>query len=329
MKENDKRTGFYVSRETTKSSKCDIVNVAFLLVLSIINVVFSAKIHLWLFLTLCNLSLIIIIFYIVSRFESKPDSEKYSSDIKNSLFRIIRFWYGVPLILYFFKEVYLIINLINSPLIDHSLVLIDRSIFGVDPTLWILRFENPIITEILQIVYFLYYIVIVIYGLELYLWKRYDEFKFGAMVIFLGFYLCYIAYMFLPAVGPRFYLHDFTSINSELPGLFFTDWIRHFLNFAESIPANVLNPQDYVQRDAMPSAHAEIAILLAYLSKKIRSRSFYFYLPYCILMILSTVYLRYHYVIDIIAGGLMALITIWFASLISKGGLKQPDVIDT
>jgi membrane-associated phospholipid phosphatase len=260
----------------------------------------------------------VLIIYIVNKYESKPDNEKYSSNLKNSAVRILRFWYGVPLILYFFKEVYMIINLINSPLIDSTLINIDYSIFGINPTQWVSSFDNPLLTELLEIVYFLYYIVIIIYGLELYLRKRYDEFKFGAFIIFLGFYLCYIAYMFFPAVGPRFFLHNFSLIDKELPGLFFTDWIRHFLNFAESIPANVPNPQDYVQRDAMPSAHAEIAILLAYLSRKVRSRSFYFYFPYCILMIIATVYLRYHYVIDIIAGGLMAVITIWLSGIINK-----------
>lgn len=299
-------------------SYADLVNMVFLLILSIISIIFSSKIYLWPVLTLCNILLIFLIGFIVYKYESKPAAEKEMRSFPITFSRILRFWYGVPLIIYFFKQVYLIINLINAPLCDSMLIKIDLAVFGVNPTQWIFRFENPLITEILQIIYLIYYLVIIVYGLELYLWKRYDEFKFATLVLFLGFYLCYLAYMVFPAVGPRFYLHNFSSINSEMPGLFFTDWIRQFLNFAESIPQNVPNPQDYVQRDAMPSAHAEIAILLAYLSKRIRSRSFYFYLPYCILMIISTIYLRYHYAIDIIAGGLMAVVTIMLAVVINR-----------
>jgi membrane-associated phospholipid phosphatase len=294
----------------------DIVNLAFLIILSAIDIFSHVKIFCWYQLVIGNLIFLIVIMYVVYRYESKTDEEKSAMEGKFSISRILRFWYAVPLIIFFFKEVYLIINLINAPTYDTTLIYFDRWIFGVDPTQWIYRFENPFLTEILQIIYFLYYIVIVIYGLELYLWRRYDEFKYAIFIIFLGFYLCYLLYMVFPAVGPRFYLHDFKAINTELPGVFITKWIRQFLDFAESIPANVRNPQDYVQRDAMPSAHIVIAILLVYLSKKIKSRSFYFYLPYCILMIISTIYLRYHYVVDIIAGGIIAVITIWTVKLL-------------
>jgi membrane-associated phospholipid phosphatase len=98
--------------------------------------------------------------------------------------------------------------------------------------------------------------------------------------------------------------------------------MRSFLNFGESIPAGVANPQDYVQRDAMPSLHAEIAILLAYLSKKLKLRSFYFYFPYSLLMIISTIYLRYHYVVDIAAGAAAALVTVWIAKVVYGKRLK-------
>jgi membrane-associated phospholipid phosphatase len=124
-----------------------------------------------------------------------------------------------------------------------------------------------------------------------------------------------VLYLIFPAVGPRFHLHNFYSIDTELPGLFLTKPLRVILNFGESIPAGIANPQDYVQRDAMPSLHAEIAILLAYLSKKLKLKSFYFYLPYCILMLIATVYLRYHYVIDLIAGAALAVAALWIGKL--------------
>lgn len=266
-----------------------------------------------------NLILICLIVFIVCKYESKTDFEREALDSKFSFLKITRFWYAIPLILICFKEVYLIIYLLYSSDYDALLIKIDQDMFGVNPTQWIYKFSNPLLTEVLQIIYLIYYLVIIVYGLELYLWRRFDEFKYATFVILVGFFSAYLIYMLFPAVGPRFYLHDFKAIDRELPGILFTDWIRAILNIGESIPANVPNPQDYVQRDAMPSAHAEIAILLAYLSRKIRSKSFYFYLPYCILMIISTIYLRYHYVIDIIAGLLLAVITVVFCNSIYSG----------
>jgi membrane-associated phospholipid phosphatase len=161
--------------------------------------------------------------------------------------------------------------------------------------------------------------MIIVYGLELYLWKRYKEFKYTIFIVFFSFYFSYLLYFIFPANGPRFHLHDFSSISRELPGIFFTDYIREFLNFGESIPGGVPNPQDYVQRDAMPSLHIITAFLIMYLSFKFRSKSFYFYLPFVFLMAIATIYLRYHYVVDIAAGIIVSLFTIWIGNILYKG----------
>jgi membrane-associated phospholipid phosphatase len=157
-----------------------------------------------------------------------------------------------------------------------------------------------------------------VYALELFLWHRYKEMKYATFVIFLGFYLSFIGYLILPAIGPRFQLHNFYNLNNELPGFFLTNFLRDVINFGESIPKDVLNAAVIAQRDAFPSGHTIIIVIIVYLSKKTKSNSFYFYLPYSILLIFSTIYLRYHYVIDIIGGVLISFITILIANFIYK-----------
>lgn len=201
---------------------------------------------------------------------------------------------------------------------DDVLIKIDYWIFGANPTQYLYKFNNRFLTEILQICYSLFYTMPVIFGLELYLWKRYEEFKYAMFVIFFGFYLSFLGYFILPAIGPRFTLHNFSNINSELPGLFLTNFLRDIVNLGESIPKDALNPAAIAQRDAFPSGHTELILLIVYLSYKIKSKSFYFYLPYSLLMIFSTVYLRYHYVIDLIAGVVFAVITILITNFIYK-----------
>jgi len=185
--------------------------------------------------------------------------------------------------------------------------------------------SNPVLTECLQLVYDFFYVMPVIYAMELYLWHRFEELKYATFVILFGFYLSLIGYLILPAIGPRFTLHDFHTLNQEMPGVFLTNILRDIINFGESIPKGISNPEVVAQRDAFPSGHTIIILLITYLSHKIRSKSFYFYLPYSILMMFSTIYMRYHYVIDLIAGFLIAAFTVYIANLIYKR--KLPKII--
>ena len=263
-----------------------------------------------------NVIIMSAIYFIVSKYESDPG---YTA-ANFSFLRVIRFWYSVAIILICFKETYYIIHSLKPDDWDAIFIKADFAVFGFNPTQWIYKFSSPLLTEFLQVIYLFYYFIIMIYGLELYLWKRYEEYKFATFIIVTGFYLCYIFYVIFPAIGPRFLLHNFADIDTELPGIFLTKWIRIFLNFGESIPAGVSNVQDYAQRDAMPSAHTSLTLIIVYLSKKIKSKSYYFYLPFFICMVISTIYLRYHYVIDIAAGIIFAFITIMIGELVYKNG---------
>ena len=288
----------------------DVTNQIFLILVSIFSLIFVEKTPERYLIPVVNVFLCLLIIYFVSHYEKKPASEKN----ERSLTRFLRFWYPVFMILLCFKEIYLIMISLNHGLYDDTLIKIDFWIFGVNPTQYLSKFINPYLTELLQIVYGVFYLMPVIYALELYLWHRYEELKYAIFVVFFGFYLSFIGYIIFPAIGPRFTLHDFHSIDLEMPGLYFTKKIRDFINFGESIPANVTNPEAFAQRDAFPSGHTIIIILITYLSHKIRSNSFYFYLPFSMLMIFSTVYLRYHYVIDLIAAVPIVLFTIFVAN---------------
>lgn len=295
----------------------DKINVAFLTILLSLNIIFSSVVTYWYLLVLLNIALICFIIYAVPIYEKDCELNPKAEE-KFSILKLFRYWYGVVFILVCFKEVYLLIHFISPADYDKLLIQLDYRIFGVNPTQWIYKYNNPLLTEFLQIIYIFYYVMIAIYGLELYLWKRYKEFKYAIFVIFTGFYIAYVLYLIFPAAGPRFYLHDFYSTNTELPGLYLTELIRRILDFGESIPYNVSNPVDFAQRDAMPSAHASLALTIAYLSWKIKSKSFYFYLPYFFLIVFATIYLRYHYVVDIIAGIILAVITILIGEYLLK-----------
>lgn len=261
-----------------------------------------------------NIFLGILIVYAVSIYEKKDDFAKR----KPGVARFIRFFYPILMVLFCFKQIYYLMLYSSPVLYDSYLAKIDRAIFGVDPTMISMHFSHPWFTEFIQIIYAIFYFMPVIFAMELYLWHRYEELKYSMLVIFVGFYLSFLGYLLVPAIGPRFTIHTFSSIDTELPGIFFAKLLRQAIDFGESIPVGVPDPENYAQRDAFPSGHTIMIVLITYLSRKIRSNSFYFYLPYACLMIFSTVYLRYHYVADLIGAVPFILVTIFLANYIYK-----------
>ena len=138
-----------------------------------------------------------------------------------------------------------------------------------------------------------------------------NEFYFGSFLIVYGFYLSYVGYFFVPAVGPRFTLHDFQLLNQELPGLWFTNFLRDFINAGGSIPNGVTDAIRYVQRDAFPSGHTQLTLTAMYLAFTYKLSIRWGLLIVGSLLIISTIYLRYHYGIDVIGGIVFFLLTIW------------------
>jgi membrane-associated phospholipid phosphatase len=145
--------------------------------------------------------------------------------------------------------------------------------------------------------------------------KEILNFKFTAFAITLGFVLSYIGYFLVPAVGPRFTLHNFTTTNIELPGLWLTNHLREIINSAEAVPAGTPNPMEVVQRDVFPSGHTQMTLIVMFLAYKFRTKSRYFFYIIGTLLIIATVYLRYHYVTDLIGGLIFMILTMILAKI--------------
>jgi len=206
---------------------------------------------------------------------------------------------------------------------DGLFIAVDKWLFGVNPTQWIMQFAHPILTEIFQIAYFSYYILFIILGVELYRRYTIKDFDYGAFLIVYGFYLSYLGYFLLPAIGPRFTLHDFYAINEELPGLFLTSWMRDFINAGESISFSMADAAGLVQRDVFPSGHTQLTLIVVYLSHKFKLRTRWIITAITGLLIIGTIYLRYHYVVDLFGGVLFFMFTIWSGRIIQSWREKR------
>jgi membrane-associated phospholipid phosphatase len=278
----------------------DVVTIAFLLFLTALNLLFHARVQEWWQLVLVNLAVSSVIAFL-----------SYSAETRETPLMIgFHRWYLYPVVLLIFKELYFMIRPIHPVDYDGMLIAADRWLFGTDPTVWLAQFSHPVITEILQIAYWSYYVLFIIVGVEIYRRHTLKSFDKAGFLIVYGFYLSYLGYFLLPAVGPRFTLHDFSAIDQELPGLLLAVPFRDFINAAESIPAGVPNPAEIVQRDVFPSGHTQLSLICVYLAFHFKLRSRWVVASFAGLLILGTVYLRYHYVIDVLAGVLFFWFTV-------------------
>ncbi len=192
-------------------------------------------------------------------------------------------------VLFIFDSMTYIVHGVNPRDIDPLLIMADYRLFGVYPTVWLERFINPVLTEILQLCYSTYYFLPVILGISLKIKKEERGFEEGLSLIILCFYLSYVGYILFPALGPRYTMAHLQ--HTELKGVFTFKWIYHTLNSLEGI-----------KRDAFPSGHTGITLTVLYVAFKYDKRLFLIYLPIALLLIFATVYCRYHYVVDVIAG---------------------------
>jgi membrane-associated phospholipid phosphatase len=189
------------------------------------------------------------------------------------------------------------------PDVDNLLMRIDLSLFGVHLSLWMERFLVPWLIDICAVAYASYYFIPVVLIVILYFWGKGEEFTVVTCTLLLGYYLSYAGYIAMPTIGPRYTLQSLYSTPLHGGGI------------AESI-INTLNALEGNKRNCFPSGHTQMTLISLWFAFAYRRPLFWIYLPICTAVIFSTVYLRYHYVIDIVAGVAFAGITLLLGSAI-------------
>lgn len=192
------------------------------------------------------------------------------------------------------------IHFANPNDIHNYLIAIDQWIFGVQPCVWTEQFIHPVLTEIFSFCYMIFFAFAPAVALTLYLQRRNKEFRNAMVSIILCFYIGYVFYVIFPAVPPRLTLKHLFTVNFD----------GTMLANAAIAMINVL-PQE--SRAAFPSLHSAVTLLSLMLAFKHIRWLFWILFPFCTGLLLSTVYLRHHYVIDIIAGFALGIFAYFFA----------------
>lgn len=212
--------------------------------------------------------------------------------------RLFHHWYALLYVASCYREMSILIPAIRRTYADQGLANLDYAIWHANPTVWLERIQVPPLTEFLQIVYSLFIPAVLFVALRLWMRRDYAAFRYYAFLIAIGFLVSYIGYLLVPARGPRFVLKDLQ--HAPLRGL----WLFGLLQ-------STLDQLEHVTYDCFPSGHTELAILACWGSRQISHGFGRLYLVYTVCMVFATVYLRYHYTVDVAAGAFLALVLIF------------------
>lgn len=231
--------------------------------------------------------------------------------------RVLHDWW-FPLSVY---ALYLVVLLVAGPshggrVFDGWLIAADRWMFGADPTVWLFRFGHPVATELLQLSYSLFALLPLLVAAELYLGGRDRRFRQWLFVCGCGFFASFAGYLILPAVGPRITLHELGATPGELPGLWLTPWLRAIVDGGGGIvPAAAVNGVTLrmAPRDAFPAVHALVTIMTVVWAWRFRLGVRWIVTVIGTPLLFAAVYLRYHYVVDVLAGAVLAALCLTLA----------------
>lgn len=289
-------------RTLFKLRPADSLTIIFLLFLMMVSLGFHAKITHVKALILTYAVLLAVQIFLIRNRKARPNppipplQKGGEGGIKWVLDMVRSVVFPVICVLVIFDSLEWLVHDINPRDIDPLLIRLDYLIFKDYPTVMLESFQNPLVTDMLQIAYSSYYFLPISLGVILKFQKRDEEFDRTVFLILLCFYLSYVGYMLFPALGPRYTMNHLQS--TDLQGLFLAEPMQEFLSRLEG-----------VKRDAFPSGHTGVALVVLGLAYRFHKAFFSIALPVVAMLIFSTVYCRYHYVVDVIGGMILAAIT--------------------
>ncbi|MDD2997770.1 MAG: phosphatase PAP2 family protein [Candidatus Riflebacteria bacterium] len=180
----------------------------------------------------------------------------------------------------------------ESTLRDDWLIAADRAIFGFDPVVALEKFITPSLTSFMVANYILLFLYIPGVFLFLTLKNNQRGLRDFLLGLIMASFLGYLGYLAVPAIGPQHTQGHLFSIDL---------WQRDARVLAQSA-LEMLVDLNRIKRDCFPSMHVCLALLCLLYSWRWLRGFFWVLLPATLCLIFSTFYLRYHYVIDAVAG---------------------------
>ena len=206
--------------------------------------------------------------------------------------QFLRDWYPLSTIAIFYFEMGKLTQMVFQCYFDETVIRWEKRIFKGMPSLELSdRFPSIILSEILHLCYFSYYVIAVFLAAWLYFGGRIGPFQETVFAETLTFNLSLLCYPFLPATGPRYL---FEKIQGKLSKGFFFRLTHSIVSRGSS------------KGTAFPSSHVSLSVIVLLYALRYDSTTFLILLPMCIGLTLGTVYGKFHYAIDALVGAALA-----------------------
>ena len=219
---------------------------------------------------------------------SEARKQLYGPTLATGWWHFWRHWYPHLFFLFCFEELAYLMTLVTPHWQDAKLIAFDYWLTGVHPSVWLEQFATPFRNDVMQLVYFTYFAYLLIVGLALYLrrdWRGYWSVMTYSVA---GYMIGYFFAMFFPIESPWFSMAGWW--HGPLEGGPFTAMMSFIEHYGR------------VRGAAFPSAHVTGATAALWGAWKFRRGLFWTLLPLYLAMCFSTIWGRYHYCADVLAG---------------------------
>jgi membrane-associated phospholipid phosphatase len=245
--------------------------------------------------------------------------------------QFVRYVFPFALIVYWYPETYALGGNTDGVLpqsafasnLDDFFARLDLTIFGCSPSI---EFSKAIpqtaVAELMYFGYFAYYLIFA--GMFTYLFYVRSSVAERAMFYVLcSFFIFYIIFVFVPVAGPQFY---YPHPEGRTPDGYIFGSLMHLLQSMGEKPTG-----------AFPSSHVGMTFIAMMLLYRHGRKYFYITLPVAIVLVASTVYIKAHYLVDVVAAFIVAplifILSRWIFGLFKRrdggggggGAVKSPD----
>ena len=263
----------------------DVVAIGYLGLVSILLIIFRDRVPSWPVFLAAHVGLGAAVLAVV-RLHDRPGG---------SVLRVARFWYPVVVVPALFKLNTWIVPRVSPEDLDLDLLAWDRMLFGAHPARYLAGIESPVVTDLLRICWMSYFVLPFVVAVPLY-WRRRGNPRIFVETTFAftaGWCISYLGYFLTPAIGPGYY-----------PDLVGTPpvWPQ---GTTEAMLTTLWTLEGQTVRDTCPSGHVIIAGLALWASIRARMAIRWILAPVVSGLVLGTVYLRFHYGVDVLMGGVV------------------------
>jgi hypothetical protein len=174
---------------------------------------------------------------------------------------------------------------------DAVLQHIDAMLVGVTPSLRAQVLIAPWLTEILSFCYLLFFPYL-LFSWVFYTWRGLANFRRLCVGLFTIYAVGFLGYSTVPAAGPHLAMANQFTVP-------LTGWMFTRLN--DYVVAHGSNGVD-----VFPSLHCAVSCYLLFFDRRHAPWRFRLYAVPCVGLWVATIYLRYHYCVDVVAGFALA-----------------------